>query len=332
MKRLIMGVDGGGTKSHLALFDAAGKLAGAAVRGPLNHEVMEGSYTELETVLRHFISDALKDAGAELGDVEHTVLGIAGVDTAAQHELIFGILRRIGLAGFTLCNDAFLGVAAGCPGGKGIGANNGTGFSIAAMDHSGAAVQVGGLGDLTNDCGGGSWFGAQAVSAVYDVLYKCGPPTMMQGLLFAKLDISHQENYLDTVTAGIQRETLDINELNRLVFEAAGLGDAVALGILQQSAAQYAGGIVYLAKHLDFPGSDPLYVTFAGSLFVKEKIKILPRLVEERVCAALDGRSVEFRSLEAAPVAGAVLWAARKAGFAVEPAAVRAGLAGAGLK
>jgi N-acetylglucosamine kinase-like BadF-type ATPase len=105
-----------------------------------------------------------------------------------------------------------------------------------------------------------------------------------------------------------------MDALNRLVFAAAEAGDEVALGILGTSAAHYSGAIAYLAEKLDFPKNEPLYVTLAGSVFIKEKVKILPRLIEERVRAALPERYIVFVAFDAAPVAGAVLWASQIAG------------------
>ena len=85
MGKLVMGVDGGATKSHLAIFNDNGNCVGAASYGPLNHEVMKGSYTELEERLGEFLPRVLKDAGVTPGDITHAVFGIAGADTDSQH-------------------------------------------------------------------------------------------------------------------------------------------------------------------------------------------------------------------------------------------------------
>jgi hypothetical protein len=46
-----------------------------------------------------------------------------------------------------------------------------------------------------------------------------------------------------------------------------------------------------------------------------------------RVDDALNGHSVIYTHLDAPPVAGAVMWAAQKAGFDIEIDSVKAGLA-----
>ena len=331
MKKLILGVDGGGSKSHLAMFDENGECACVSACGALNHESLEGSFGELETVLAGFLRDALKQAGACAGDVAYAVFGMAGADTAAQHETISGILRRAGLRHFSLYNDAFLGVAAGCPDGVGVCAINGTGTSMAAVDHSGGALQIAGLGDLTDDRGGGGWYGRQVLGAVYNSLYKGGKATSMRDMLFARLGVARKEAYLETLTAAFANGEIGYGAAGRYVFAAAEAGDGVAVGILKQSARHFAGGIAYMASEMDFPADRTLYVTYAGSVFVKEKVRALPRLIEERVRARLGDRPVEFRMLDTVPVAGAVLWASQKAGFGVGMAAIKRSLADAGI-
>jgi len=54
-------------------------------------------------------------------------------------------------------------------------------------------------------------------------------------------------------------------------------------------------------------------------------------LIKMRVDDALKGRSVEYNLLDASPVAGAVMWAAQKAGFSIEMESVKASLTAAGL-
>ena len=332
MKSLVLGIDGGGTKGHLALFRPDSTCAAAAKSGPLNHEGMDGSYAELESELGAYIRSALGMAGAGAGDVDYAVFGLAGVDTKAQHELISGIVRRLGIERFLLCNDAFLGVFAGCPECVGICAINGTGSSTAAVDRSGRAVQVGGIGGVSGDIGGGSHYGMMAISSVYNELFKLGRPTLMRGMVFELSGVREAGEYHDTLAAGITDGTLDSVALNSIVFDAADKGDEVALEILVESATDYAGGIAYLAKELDFPADEAIYVTFAGSVFVRQKVTLLPDIIKRLVEARLGGRRVEFLRLDAPPVAGAVYKAAREAGYGLDVAAIKAGIEAAGLR
>jgi len=331
MSKLILGADGGATKSHVAIFDESGNCVGSTVYGPLNHEVMDGSYTELEERLVELLPRAVKSAGASIDDIGFAVLGLAGVDTDAQQVQISGMIDKIGFKNQITCNDAFLGVPAGCPDCVGICAINGTGFKLAAIDHSGNAVQTCGLGAFTDDFGGGYWYGFRAVGSVYNELYKLGRPTVMKDMLFDLIGISRREDYLEVFTEKFYGKKLDTIAMNSTVFNAAALGDAVALSILDESAEQYAGAIARLVMDMDFPADKTVHVTLAGSVFVKQKVKILQDLIRKRVNDALKGQPVEYNLLDASPVAGAVMWAAQKAGFNIEISSVKAGLLAAGL-
>jgi len=325
---LILGLDGGATKSHLAIFDHNGKCVGTGLYGALNHEVMKGSFAELEERLGGFIRSTLKEADVPMDDLGHAVFGLAGVDTDSQHTRISDIIHRIGLTESTVCNDAFLGVAAGCPDCVGLCAINGTGFKLAAIDHSGAEVQTCGVGGYTDDRGGGTWYGLRAIGEVYNELYKLGRPTVMREILFEMAEVSHREDYLEKVYEKFHGRKLNSVKLNSVVFDAAALGDAVAMDILDESAAQYAGAIARLVMDMDFPQDRTIYVTLAGSVFVRQKVRILQELIKKRVHEALKGRAVEYIRLDAPPVAGAVMWAAQKAGFSIDMKSIKAGLAG----
>ncbi len=324
--KLIIGIDGGGTKSHLGLFDLRGKCVGISVRGPLNHENMEGSFEELEKVLAGYIMEALDNAGANVGDIHYGVFGLAGVDTRRQHKIISGMLREIGLNQFTLCNDAYLGVAAGCPEGIGICAINGTGSTMAAVDHSGVHLQIGGVGHISNDCGGSAWYGRQVLGAIYGELFKSEQTTLLSRMVFDKLGISDKKDYIESITNWIEDDEVIVNYLNPLAFEAAGMGDTVATNILKKSAKHYAGGITHLVNELDFPEDKAIYVTLAGSVFVKEKIRILPDLIEDLVQNRLGNRDLRFLRLDTVPVAGAVFWAFQNIGIRINMESIVAAL------
>ncbi|MCL2486472.1 MAG: hypothetical protein FWE86_02590, partial [Oscillospiraceae bacterium] len=294
--------------------------------GLLNHEAMKGSFAQLEEELSEYIGEALARAGAKPEEVAYGVFGLSGVDSTYQHEIVSKILRGIGISEFTLRNDAFLGVAAGCEGGVGIGCVNGTGSNIAAVDYDGKFVQLEGVGDISHDSGGGAWYSNHALCAVFDQLFISGSPeTVLTKMLFEMFDVKSKEEYLDTMV--VARAKLGVRKfyerINPLCFEAAGKGDRVALNILDASAKHYAGCIEYLAKNLCFPEDKPLYVALCGSVFVKEKVRILPELIAKYVGSSLGTRPVEFVIPDVDPVAGAILWASQKAGAEMSMAHIR---------
>lgn len=309
MKQYVMGIDGGGTKSHLAVFSTDGGLVGMTSYGALNHEGMPGSFAQLERELGGFVAASLADMGLSVGQIAYAVLGLAGADTPAQCGTLAALVRRLGLAQSLVVNDAYLGVPAGAPGGCGICAINGTGATVAAIDSGGRRQQVGGIGEYSDDCGGGTWYGTQVVAQAYNQLFRSGPRTALTTLLLDAMPPGGPDSFVERLTDGLEQGGLSLSALNRLLFVAAAQGDPVATGVVERSAQSYAGSIAHLATSLRFAADAPLWVTLAGSVFVKEPCPLLPTLVLQRVGQLLPDRQVQFVKLTAPPVAGAVLWA-----------------------
>jgi len=311
----VLGMDAGGTKSHLVLFDTDGRLAGTAVWGTLNHEMLPGSFTQLKEALGRFVAAGLSPLSLFAGDVDCAVFGVAGADTLEQHDIIGDIIAGIGFARYHLYNDAFLGIPAGSPDGAGISAINGTGATLAGIDHAGRRLQIGGIGDLSDDRAGAGYLGLRVLSAVYTSLFREGPRTLLADRVMAQLNVTDKAAYVEALTTQINDGRMDVARLNRLLFECGEQGDAVSLAMLEEMAENYAGAIRCMAREMAFRPDREIHVTLAGSVFVKEPSPLLRDMLSRRVCGAMPERAFSFTKLEIPPVGGAVLWGFKKLGL-----------------
>ena len=307
---VVLGVDGGGTKTHYAQYDTCGRPEDFMVSGPTNHEVLPDGFTGLRQRLRSDLDSLFSRNGLKVEHVENAVIGLAGVDTRRQHGIISGMLRDIGLARFTLCNDSFLGVKAGSISGHGICAINGTGFSIGGIDTKGNMLQIGGLGEYTGDEGGGGLLSTRVIRAVYDHLYKDSPATLLKDLVFERIGIADPADYPEVLLQQAAEGKVDLMEFGRMVDKAADAGDAVALGILEKSGTEYARSIQGALNRLDFGADDePLEIVLAGSVFVKGSNPRTQDTMMRLLHEANPRRPLTATKLTAPPVLGAVLWA-----------------------
>jgi N-acetylglucosamine kinase-like BadF-type ATPase len=309
MSEYVIGVDIGGTKSHLALFDTEGNFVDLGHWGPLNHEMLPDSFEQLEDELGQFVTQVISKHGITMKQIAYSALGVAGVDTKYQHGVVSKILKKLGFRKFTLANDAYLGIPAGSKTGAGICAINGTGCTLAGIDKKGGMLQIGGVGILSADMGGGGYMGERLVSAVYCELFRKGEPTIMTSFLFEKLGITSKYDYVETIQEKINDETFDIYKCSPMIFEAVKHNDRVAAGILLEIAGNYAGGISCMIEELDFPPDEELYVVLAGSVFVKGEHPLLIDSLKEKVSADNPGRSITYNLLNVPNVAGAAVWA-----------------------
>jgi len=305
----VIGVDTGATKSHLALFDTGGTLVDFGHWGPLNHEVLPGSYAQFEEELGQFVGRTLAKHDIDMRQVSYSVLGIAGVDTKLQHRIVSGILQRLGFDSFTLANDAFLGIPAGNPGGVGICAINGTGSTLAGINGEGRMLQIGGVGFISADYGGGGMIGQIVVSSVYRELFRKGEPTCMTPALLKKLGISSKYDFVDRIYEKIGDGSLYVPYCSKMLIDALAEGDKLATKIVRDIGTGYAGGISCMIDEMGFGQDEDVQVVLAGSVFVKSNHPLVLGSLKEALSASNPGHRIVYNLLDVPPVAGAVVWA-----------------------
>lgn len=315
LREYVLGVDGGGSKTHLALFDLSGSLVDFEQTGCTNHEILPGAYEEMERVLLSAVNVLLTRNRLAAANLGSAVFGISGVDTAEQHRLITYILQRGGFSDFLLCNDSFLGIKAGSRQGVGICSINGTGCSVSGLDPSGSTVVLGGQGEYTGEPGGGRYLGFQAIRAGYRALFHMGPETALTGLLMKEFDVPSREEYIEVIRREVNLGHRKVGDLAATVFDAACDGDAVAVGILEEMGREVGLMVNGVVAGLDFDPEQPLDVILAGSINVKGRHPAARETLRDTVLAAHPGRDIRFTSLLQPPVAGAVLWALERAGM-----------------
>ena len=312
--KYVLGLDAGGTKSHLALFDTTGNLVDLQSHTALNHESLPGSFEQFGEEFHGFVSRVLEKNQISMEDIAYSVFGLAGADTFEQHEILGIYVRKAGFKEYVLCNDAFLGIPAGSSTGVGICAINGTGCSLAGLDVEGNRRQIGGIGIYSGDLGGGGYMGSRVLGLVYNQLFRKGAATALTEKVFRHLQIESREDFLENFTQRMEEKGGRVDEYNRFLFEAADEGDEIAVRVLNETAENYAGAIAFLLEEMVFPKEEPVHITLAGSVFVKEKSPILRDALQKKV-QLQNNHEVCFTLLETPPVAGAVLWGFEQIGM-----------------
>lgn len=306
--RYVIGVDGGGTKTHCALFDTEGNKIDLIEWGATNHESMQGGFEELKIELGKLLNCILSKNKISMDEIETGIFGMAGADTRLQHKTISAIIESLGMKKHILCNDAFLGIKAGCLSGFGICAINGTGCTVAGIDDRGEMLQIGGQGAITGDKGGGGYIAYSAIERVYSSLYKNGPSTIMKEMVFKELGIASDIDYLETVTYNLISDREVLKTICKLAFDAANKGDEPALGLFEEIGINYFNCLCGIIKKLDFSSADPLEIILTGSVFTKGANSIIIDTVKKKISESNLGNNIEFKILTVPPVAGAVIW------------------------
>lgn len=151
-RRLILGVDGGGTSTVAMLGDAAGRVLGQGRAGASNAKAV-GAAAAFRS-LEQAIHAAFTDACISPATVAVACLGLAGFDRPADKRLLGEWSEQKNLAReLRLVNDGDLVVAAGTPDGWGVGVIAGTGSIAVGRSADGRTARAGGWGHLFGDEG-----------------------------------------------------------------------------------------------------------------------------------------------------------------------------------
>ncbi|MCK5129636.1 MAG: hypothetical protein KAQ68_07280 [Clostridiales bacterium] len=317
MTTYVLGVDGGGTKTHYALYDTQGNKVAFLHGNRGNHESYETGYIGLENELTNSINKIMNDSNLTVSDISYAVVGLGGVDTKDQHRIISNILTRIGVKDFGLYNDGYLGIKAGSPNGTGICSINGTGTTCTGIDQKGNYIQVGGIGLISGDYAGASSIGTLVASKVYASMYQCGKPTIMKDMLFDELEIKESSEYADAISLKLENGEISLAELNKIAFLAANQKDKVAIDLLKFIGQQLGQSICGVIHNLEFNNDNPIYIIMAGSVYVKGENPTMIESMKSAIRSRIDNE-LSFTLLKVPPVTGAVLWALEGTGIDID--------------
>jgi len=309
MKKYVMGIDGGGTKTHCMLFDIEGKFVDFLKGGTFGYEYLSQGYLSLEVKMNEIIDKMLERNSISKKNIVSCAIGLSGIDTNYQKKCIAKIIDRIGFTRYILCNDAYLGIKAMSSKGFGICAVNGTGYSVVGIDPGENTFQIGGSYELSGDFGGGRVMGKVVAAKTYESLYKIERETILQKMMFDLLEISDKRDYLDALIKKTENGEILIKDLVKLVFNAADHGDGLALEILSDMGQDYGHAINAIIRELDYKNCRKIPIVLAGSLFTKGSNKFAIEELTRIVKNANTGKQIEISVLNLQPVCGAIVWA-----------------------
>ena len=173
----VLAVDGGNSKTDLALVGADGSLL-ALVRGPLGspqHLGVEGCLVVIDGLL----TEAIGEHDGRIADVASLLL--AGVDFPAEEEAVRAAVEQRGWARRVhVDNDTFAVLRAGTERGWGVAVVCGAGINCVGVAPDGRQARFPALGSITGDWGGGYDVGLAAVSAAARSEDGRGPRTSLE--------------------------------------------------------------------------------------------------------------------------------------------------------
>ena len=300
---LLLGIDGGGTKTDAVLCDGEGRVISRFVGGASGFTGIPRE--EAEAHLTETLDAVLQEAGGLSAPLQGVFAGIAGCGLAAIQERYQAFLERTlpGARRVRAGSDAINALSAGVGTGAGIIAIAGTGACIFCREN-GRMARVSGWGYLLGDEGSGFDLGRRAITAALKALDGRGEETSLLALLEAHAGCPLSD-WVPRIYAGDAKGM--IAAAAPVLLQAAQAGDPVAQGELEAAAAGMARAIESAADQCAAPA-----VVLSGSVW---KSSLYTQAVRAHVRPSL-----AFAYPDAPPVLGAVLEAAALAGIPAEEA------------
>lgn len=307
----ILAVDGGNSKTDVALVGADGSLLGVARVGPGSYHAV-GMRRMVETI-RAGVRAAALEGGLDPAAVTPAVgvYCLAGADLPLDDRRLARALGRAGLGATTIVrNDAFAGLRAGTSEGWGVAIVCGYGMNCVGVGPGGRSVRFPALGRLSGDEGGGGDLAVRALGAAIRGRDGRGPRTALERLVPDRFGLRRPADVIAALHAGRLDEAA-LASLAPIVFEAAAGGDRVARGIADWQADELVLIGTSAIRRLGL-SRRPVEVVLLGSVWQTDDREFHDRVRTGLLAVA--PRAV-LRRLDAPPVLGAALLGADRLGL-----------------
>jgi N-acetylglucosamine kinase-like BadF-type ATPase len=315
----VLAIDGGNSKTDVALVSADGSLLASVRGGGCNHQGL--GRDGMLSVLSALVSAAASAAGLPAGGpvAAHTSACLAGADLPEEAAELAELLAAKGWSATTsVVNDTFAVLRAGLddsasnhggPGNHwGIGVVCGAGINCVGVAPDGRTARFLALGHLSGDWGGGGELGPDALWHAVRAEDGRGPETLLRAEVPAHFGLTT----VTEVVTGVYLGKIDYSELHGLVpvlFAVARQGDQVARRVLRHQADEICVMATVAARRLGLDHRSPsaggaVPVVLGGSLMTARE-PLLLEAISTRLAAELPG--ADIRTVDVPPVTGAAL-------------------------
>lgn len=305
MQSLIVGVDGGGTKTRAILADDTGKQLAEAVGA--GSAVRVGEAERSAGVIAGVVRDVLESAERSADDRPRVLcVGVAGVGRESEREALYEALASQQVADeIVVETDMKVALSDAFDEGPGVLLIAGTGSSAFARGPAGATARCGGWGPMIGDEGGGAWFGRRALSVVSAAADGREPETALTGAIMTACEVSEAS---ELIRWAADATPAKFATLAPVVLSVADAGDLRANSIVSMGVEELALHVRALARQLFTDERASVPVAFTGGLLAKGSS--YRKRLEHRLKTAVPGAHVHAAEVD--PARGAVKIALRQ--------------------
>jgi glucosamine kinase len=238
---VVMGIDGGGTRTRASIL--AGKQVLAYAEGGSIKRLRVGA-DAAEQNLRALLAEAFRQAGSVR--VDAASVGVASATMPGVPEWITAVFHDFSIFCSEVVGDEVIALDAAFRGGPGILQIAGTGSNTIGRAPNGGRECAGGWSSRLGDEGSGYWIGVNAVRRALHAYDREQPTRILERVG----EIWETPNLEELVNLGDSTPGPDFAALAPVINELAEAGDAVASGVLKQAAADLVDFVLLVREKL----------------------------------------------------------------------------------
>ena len=310
MHNLIIGIDGGGTKTHAVFVSLNGNVLKQATVGASNFQ--QAGKEGIKRVCRQILKEAAK-AGISGESIQRWVLGLAGAGRPSDRLAVKAAVEELGFKNkVTVESDGRIALTGAFVGAAGIILISGTGSICYGLNTAGQMARSGGWGYLLGDEGSGYFIGNQALIAALKDLDGRGEKTKLRQKFESRFNVTTINLLVPKIYNGdLQKE--DIAALAPAVFETAKMHDSVAAEILAFAGRELGKMAAAVARQLGLAGKT-IQIAPIGSVLENQKEILKPHIEKE---VRTISEQVVFRDPQYPPAIGAAIFGLKQENIAL---------------
>lgn len=241
MSAVVLGIDGGGTRTRASIVNGDEVLAFAEA-GSIKR--LRVGAAAAEENLRELLAEVYKQAGVK--GVRAACVGVASAVMPGVPEWIGAVCADFNVERHEVVGDEIIALDAAFRGGPGILQIAGTGTNTIGRAPGGGRETAGGWSSRLGDEGSGYWIGLHAIRRALNAHDREEPTRVLEvvGQLWGTATID------EIINIGDGSPQPDFAALAPAIDKLAEEGDAVALGVLKQAAADLVGNVLLVREKL----------------------------------------------------------------------------------
>jgi N-acetylglucosamine kinase-like BadF-type ATPase len=275
LRRLVVGVDGGGTRTRAAVLNGA-QILGEGAAGPSNP--LRVGIDKGATAIREAVDKACAAALIQRDDLIAAGVGLAGIRRKdVRTRMHDTLVQTLGIKNIELVSDGDIALYGATDGRPGVVVISGTGSIAVGMNRQGKRAYAGGWGPVAGDEGSGSWIARRALQSVARATDGRGPKTALTAAACEFFQVTTP----DDLSTAIYAPTITNDRIagfSKLVIQVA-QDDDVAREILKDAGKELGKAAVTVIHKLKLD-HERFQVAFIGGVFAAGELVTQP-LIEQ---------------------------------------------------